>query len=131
MKLTGENRSTRGKPCLSATLSTTNPTWTELGSNRASAVRGRRLTAWAMTRPIVCFTNTVVKRSQLWQPLQTTQQLAHSRLYRGVLCFVIISGRKFNSVYATCLQCVHYKNYTTTYTTYCCFYTWGPRTSPQ
>jgi hypothetical protein len=31
MKLTGENRSTRGKTCPSATLSTTNPTWTEVG----------------------------------------------------------------------------------------------------
>ena len=30
MKMTGENRSTRGgKPYLSATLSTTNPTWTD------------------------------------------------------------------------------------------------------
>jgi hypothetical protein len=28
MKRTGENRSTRGKNCPSATLSTTNPTWT-------------------------------------------------------------------------------------------------------
>jgi hypothetical protein len=33
MKLTGENRSTRRKTCLSATLSTTNPTWTDQGSN--------------------------------------------------------------------------------------------------
>jgi hypothetical protein len=33
MKFTGENRSTRGKICLSATLSTTNPTWTEPKSN--------------------------------------------------------------------------------------------------
>jgi hypothetical protein len=33
MKLTGENRSTRGKTCPSATLSTTNPTWIDLGSN--------------------------------------------------------------------------------------------------
>jgi hypothetical protein len=33
MKLTGENRRTRGKNCPSATLSTTNPTWTDLGSN--------------------------------------------------------------------------------------------------
>jgi hypothetical protein len=29
MKLTGENRSTRRKTCPSATLSTTNPTWTD------------------------------------------------------------------------------------------------------
>jgi hypothetical protein len=33
MKLTGKNRSTRGKTCPSATLSTTNPTWTDPGSN--------------------------------------------------------------------------------------------------
>jgi hypothetical protein len=33
MKLTGENRSTRGKTCPSATLSITNPTWTDPGSN--------------------------------------------------------------------------------------------------
>jgi hypothetical protein len=33
MKLTGGNRSTRGKTCPSATLSTTNPTWTDLGLN--------------------------------------------------------------------------------------------------
>jgi hypothetical protein len=33
MKLTGENRSIRGKTCPSATLSTTNPTWTDPGSN--------------------------------------------------------------------------------------------------
>jgi hypothetical protein len=33
MKLTGENRSTRGKTCPSATLSTTNPPRTDPGSN--------------------------------------------------------------------------------------------------
>jgi hypothetical protein len=44
MKLTGENRSTRGeKP---ATLFTTNPTWTD----PTSAVKGQRLTAWAIAR---------------------------------------------------------------------------------
>jgi hypothetical protein len=40
MKLTGENRRTRGKTCLSATLSTTNPTWTDPGSN--PGLRGGR-----------------------------------------------------------------------------------------
>jgi hypothetical protein len=40
MKLTGENRSTQGKTCPSATLSTTNPTWTEPGSN--PGLRGGR-----------------------------------------------------------------------------------------
>jgi hypothetical protein len=40
MKLTGENRSTRGKTCLSVTLSTTNPTWTDPGSK--PGLRGER-----------------------------------------------------------------------------------------
>jgi hypothetical protein len=40
MKLTGENRRTRGKTCPSATLSTTNPTWTDPGSN--PGLRGGR-----------------------------------------------------------------------------------------
>jgi hypothetical protein len=40
MKLTGENRSTRGKTCPSATLSTTNPTGTDPGSN--PGLRGGR-----------------------------------------------------------------------------------------
>jgi hypothetical protein len=33
MKLTGKNRSTRAKTCPSDTLSTTNPKWTDPGSN--------------------------------------------------------------------------------------------------
>jgi hypothetical protein len=40
MKLTGENRSTRGKTCPSATLSTANPTCTDPGSN--TGLRGER-----------------------------------------------------------------------------------------
>jgi hypothetical protein len=40
MKLTGENRSTRWKTCPSATLSTTNPTWTDPGSSPGP--RGQR-----------------------------------------------------------------------------------------
>jgi hypothetical protein len=40
MKLTGENRNTRGKTCPSATLSTINPTWTDLGSK--PGLRGER-----------------------------------------------------------------------------------------
>jgi hypothetical protein len=41
MKLTGQNRSTRVKACPIATLSTTNPTWTDPGSNLD--LRGERL----------------------------------------------------------------------------------------
>jgi hypothetical protein len=40
MKLTWENQSTRRKICLSATLSTTNPTWTDPESN--PGLRGGR-----------------------------------------------------------------------------------------
>jgi hypothetical protein len=40
MKLTGENRSTRGKTCNSATLSTTNPARNDPGSN--PGLRGER-----------------------------------------------------------------------------------------
>jgi hypothetical protein len=40
MKLTGENGSTWGKTCPSAILSTTNPTWTDPGSN--PTLRGER-----------------------------------------------------------------------------------------
>jgi hypothetical protein len=42
MKLTEENRSTRGKTCPSAILSTTNPSWTDPGSN--PGLRGGKLT---------------------------------------------------------------------------------------
>jgi hypothetical protein len=38
MKLTGENRSTRGKSCPTATLFTTNPTWTDPGLRGTSDV---------------------------------------------------------------------------------------------
>jgi hypothetical protein len=40
MILTGENRRTRRKTCPSATLSTTNPTWIDPGSN--PGLRGER-----------------------------------------------------------------------------------------
>jgi hypothetical protein len=40
MILTGENRRTRRKTCLSATLSTTNPTWIDQGAN--PGLRGDR-----------------------------------------------------------------------------------------
>jgi hypothetical protein len=40
MKLTGENRRTRGRTCPSPTLSTTNPKWTDPGSK--PGLRGGR-----------------------------------------------------------------------------------------
>jgi hypothetical protein len=39
------------KTCPSATLSTTNPAWPNLGSNLGRRGESQRLTAWAMARP--------------------------------------------------------------------------------
>jgi hypothetical protein len=61
MKLTGENRSTRGETCPSATLSTTNPTWTNPGSNpglrggRPAANRLSHGTVIMQVSPVPCF----------------------------------------------------------------------------
>jgi hypothetical protein len=52
MKLTGENRSTRRKTCPSATLSTTNPTWTDPGSN--PGLRGERLATNRLSNGTAC-----------------------------------------------------------------------------
>jgi hypothetical protein len=49
MKLRGENRSTRGKTCPSATLSTINPTRTDKGLNpdlRRERLATNRLSHW-------------------------------------------------------------------------------------
>jgi hypothetical protein len=51
MKLTGEDRNTRGKTCPSATLPTTNPTWTDPGSN--TGLRGGRPAAKRLSHATV------------------------------------------------------------------------------
>jgi hypothetical protein len=57
MKLTGENRSTGGKTYRSATLSTTNPTWTDPGSNPTvlvSILSGQGwYTEWHLTHSVM------------------------------------------------------------------------------
>jgi hypothetical protein len=63
---------TWGKTCHSATLSTTNPTWTDQGSNAGPAVKGRKLTTWAMERP----REDVVTRDQIGHPLPATTVLS-------------------------------------------------------
>jgi hypothetical protein len=66
MKLTGENRSTRRETCPSATLSTTNPTWTDLGSipglcgGRPSTNRLSHGTALAQARADIIMQKTSV-----------------------------------------------------------------------
>jgi hypothetical protein len=52
MKLTGENQSTRGKTCPDATLSTTNPTWIDPGSN--SGLRGGRPATNRLSHSMAC-----------------------------------------------------------------------------
>jgi hypothetical protein len=55
MKLTRENRSTRGKTCPSATLSTTNPTWIDPGSKpglRGGRPAANRLNHGTAYRPV-------------------------------------------------------------------------------
>jgi hypothetical protein len=52
MKLTGENRSTRGKTCPSATLSTTNLTGTDPGSN--PCLRGGRPATNSLSHGTAC-----------------------------------------------------------------------------
>jgi hypothetical protein len=63
--LTGKNRRTRRKTCPSATLSTTNPTGLTRVRSRAAVVRGRRLIAWAMARPIRVLLNSLTQCSRV------------------------------------------------------------------
>ena len=55
MKLTGENRNTRGKTCPSATLSTINPTWIDQGSN--TGLRGGRRATNRLSHDTAVWTN--------------------------------------------------------------------------
>jgi hypothetical protein len=73
----GWNENWQGKPkysdrtCHSATLSTTNPIWPELGSN---AVGSRRLTAWAMAWPVLTDSIQTLIRSYDWSSVSMRQE---------------------------------------------------------
>jgi hypothetical protein len=57
MKLTGENRSIRGKTCPSATLSTTNPIWSDPVSNlglRGGRPAANRLSHGTVNYRVTC-----------------------------------------------------------------------------
>jgi hypothetical protein len=57
---------TRKKTCPSATLFTTNLTWSWSGTEpRASVVRDRRLTTWAMARPYMAPNNNIPMNTKL------------------------------------------------------------------
>ena len=81
MKLTGENRSTRGKTCPSATLSTTNHTWTDPGSN--PDLRGGRPATNPVSFMYLPRVNTLTSPRSLYnnvsQPNVTSQQTGNTR----------------------------------------------------
>jgi hypothetical protein len=60
MILAGENHKRQRKACPSATLSTTNLTWTGPEQNLASAVRNQRFTACALARLTMMYTITAI-----------------------------------------------------------------------
>jgi hypothetical protein len=60
MQLTGENRSTRRETCLSATFSTTNPTWTDPGSN--PGLRGERPATNRLSHGTAIFISTTAQQ---------------------------------------------------------------------
>jgi hypothetical protein len=69
MKLTGESRSTRGKTCPSATLSTTNPTWPDQGSNPGllgERPATNRLSHGTVRIGLLCFMSSFVIRQVGW-----------------------------------------------------------------
>jgi hypothetical protein len=66
-EVTGKNRSTRGKTCSNANLSTTNPTWTDPGSN--PGLRGER----PATNRLSCGT---AYRSIWWRQIQIIKKFS-------------------------------------------------------
>jgi hypothetical protein len=85
MKLTGENRSTRRKTCPSATLSTTNSTWTDPGSN--PGFRGGRSAANRLShgRPILWFYVLVCSKMKLFNSPHCVESQLHKAKLSAVL----------------------------------------------
>jgi hypothetical protein len=75
-----------GKNMYQCTLSTTNPTWTYLGSDqKLQGGRRRRLTAWSMSRPkcsiyeyICIYINVTFSLYRPWRPLGLWDVEAHT-----------------------------------------------------
>jgi hypothetical protein len=87
MKLTGENRSTRGETCRSAICPPQIPHGLTRDRTRASAVGGRRLTAWAMARPFevdcwCCLFLTPKRQTYLVEYLIFYSEFLHSRFVK-------------------------------------------------
>jgi hypothetical protein len=93
MKLTWENRSTRGKTCPSATLSTTNTTCNDPGSN--PSLRGGRPAA-----------NRLSHGTALCVTLQKREALRQIFYSEQVNVFIICSSSRFHTCSLDCLLVV-------------------------
>ena len=89
MKLTGENRSTWAKICRSATLSTTNPTWADPGSNLG--LRCDRLATNSLshgtaqllnTYKITCRSDTLTMTGEVIQICPGVKEFSHLQTVR-------------------------------------------------
>jgi hypothetical protein len=95
MKLTRENRSTWGKTCPNAILSTTNPTWTDPGSN--PVLRGDRSA-----------TNRLSHGTAFWRNLlpPSAVQMTEPSGRNGVIydtCFMLMPSL---GIYLNCLRMI-------------------------
>jgi hypothetical protein len=98
MKLTKDNRSTRGKTCPSTTLSNTNPTWTDPGSN--TGLRGWRPATNRLSHGTARLCVTVTLNGLVLQPEANIYYLLN-------INFVDPGGRAVWHGYSSlCLLCV-------------------------
>jgi hypothetical protein len=102
MILTGENRRTRRKTCPSATLSTTNLTGVTWARTQAAAVRGRRLTPWAMARPFM-----YNKGTHRWRTTSVNRIVSSQDVYIKDVNVVSPAALKKYRKSITCIFLIH------------------------
>jgi hypothetical protein len=90
MLLTGENRRTPGKACPSATLFTTNPTWTALGAN--PGLRGEKPSTNRLNygTTLVMIRQTAVK--QFWYTVLTIMVVVIVLVVQVTMVIVVHCG---------------------------------------
>jgi hypothetical protein len=93
---TGENRRARRKPCPSATLSTTNPTWTDPGAN--PWLRGTRpaTNRWPTVRP--------VRLVVIWSVLTHSGRYTHLRVLNSLLKYYTCKQLKYSGNKQKCFE---------------------------
>jgi hypothetical protein len=80
MKLTGENGSTQGKTYPSATLSTTNSTWTDPGSN--PVLRGERPATDRLSHDTAQFLMLLIIYNIFWGSIKYIKQARNKSLFK-------------------------------------------------